>query len=180
VVDRTNGIRPFVVGTGGEPGGSEIHTDQVPPGVLEKVVIDEFGVIKLALDAGSYSWAFIAVDGTANGTAIDSGSEQCHGVPANVLSAPSNLSATRSGSLSKQRINLTWTDTSSSEENFVIERSTTSSFTTNLVTYQRPANTGSYSDSSLQRQTTYYYRIFAVDSTGTRSDPSNVASATTK
>jgi hypothetical protein len=180
VVDRTNGIRPFVVGTGGEPGGSEIHTDQVPPGVLEKVVIDEFGVIKLALDAGSYTWAFIAVDGTANGTVIDSGTEQCHGVPGNVLSAPSNLSATRSGSLSKQRINLTWTDTSSSEENFVIERSTTSSFTTNLVTYQRPANTGSYSDSSLQRQTTYYYRIFAVDSTGTRSDPSNVASATTK
>src|ERR687890_2917532 len=57
LVDPTNGIRPFVVGTGGEPGGSEIHTEQVPQGVLEKVVIDEFGVIKLDLSAGSYTWA---------------------------------------------------------------------------------------------------------------------------
>jgi hypothetical protein len=32
----------------------------------------------------------------------------------------------------------------------------------------------------LQNKTTYYYRVFAVDSTGTRSGPSNVASATTK
>jgi hypothetical protein len=97
------------------------------------------------------------------------------------LSAPSNLSAKRSGSPTQQRIDLSWTDNSSSEAGFVIERSTTSSFTTNLVTYQRPANTTSYSDrSSLQNKTTYYYRVFAVDSAGTRSGPSNVASATTK
>jgi chitodextrinase len=37
-----------------------------------------------------------------------------------------------------------------------------------------------YSDRSLQKQTTYYYRVFAVDSRGTRSTPSNVASAPTK
>jgi Bacterial Ig-like domain len=70
------------------------------------------------------------------------------------LPAPSNLSATRSGSLSNQRIDLTWTDNSSSEANFVIERSTKSSFTTNLVTYQRAANTRSYSDRRLQRKAT--------------------------
>jgi hypothetical protein len=98
------------------------------------------------------------------------------------LAAPSNLTATRSGSLSKQRIDLSWIDNSSSEANFAIERSTTSSFTTNLVTSTVPANTTSYSDgtSQLQRKTTYYYRVFAVDSAGTRSAPSNVASATTK
>jgi hypothetical protein len=97
------------------------------------------------------------------------------------LSAPSNLSAKRSGSPTNQRIDLSWTYNSSSEAGFVIERSTTSSFTTNLVTYQRSANTTSYSDSSsLQNKTTYYYRVFAVDSTGTRSAQSNVASATTK
>jgi hypothetical protein len=306
VVDQTNGIRQFVVGTGGEPGGSEIHTEQVPPGVLEMVVIDEFGVVKLDLDTGSYTWTFIAVDGTANGTVMDSssdvygpgGSEQCHGAPGSAdstpptvtqvsplenappistnttvtanfsetmnaatinattftltntatnsqlpatvsynetdntatltpisalansttyratvttgaqdlagnaldqdpntadnqaktwtftteaLFAPSNLSAKRSGSPSQQRIDLTWTYNSSSQAGFVIERSTTSTFTTNLVTYQRPVNTTSYSDTSnLQNKTTYYYRVFAVDSTGTRSGPSNVASATTK
>jgi hypothetical protein len=311
LVDKTNGIRQFVVGTGGEPGGSVIDPNQVPTGVLQKVVL-EFGVIKVDLDAGSYRWAFIAVDGSANGTVMDSssdvygpgGSEQCHGAPGsqgttpptvttispgnggedvpigtkveasfskamdpstisdtdgasttftltkpdgpadadtnpdlvpgtvsysstsnkatlspsasldssttytatvkggangvkdaagNPLSAdevwtfttapaaPSNLTAARSGPLSKQRIDLSWTDNSSYEAGFVIERSTTSNFTTNLVTSPKTlANTTSYSDRSLQNKTTYYYRVFAVDSTGTRSAQSNVASATTK
>ena len=74
LVDPANGIRQFVVGTGGEPGGSVIDPNQVPKNVLEKVVLD-FGVIKLDLDAGSYRWAFIAVDGTANGTVMDSSSD---------------------------------------------------------------------------------------------------------
>src|SRR5215204_1532286 len=95
LVDPTNGIRQFVVGTGGEPGGSVIDPNQVPTGVLEKVVL-EFGVIKVDLDAGSYSWAFIAVDGTANGTVMDSssdvygpgGSEQCHGAPGSTGTTP--------------------------------------------------------------------------------------------
>lgn len=82
------------------------------------------------------------------------------------LSAPSNLSATRNGSLSNHRIDLTWTDNFSSEANLVI--------------YQRAANTRSYSDRRLQRKTIYYYRVIAVDSKGIRSAPSNVASATTK
>jgi Bacterial Ig-like domain/Calcineurin-like phosphoesterase len=305
VPDSANGIRQLVVGTGGEPGGSEIDANQVPQGVLQKVIIDKFGVIKLDLNSpdnayskGSYSWAFIAVDGTANGTVMDSGTDQCHGVPGSpgttpptvtnvvpgngasdvpigskveatfseamdantingstftltkpdgpdadtnpdpvlgtvaydstsnkatlspsanlaygttytatvkggtsgvkdaagnplsadevwtfttqALPAPSNLSATRSGSPTKQRIDLNWTDNSSSEASFVIERSTTSSFTANLVTSQKPTNTTSNSDSSVQNKTTYYYTVFAVDSMGTRSAPSNVASATTK
>jgi hypothetical protein len=299
LVDETTGIRQFVVGTGGEPGGSVIDPNQVPKGVLGPVVLD-FGVIKVDLDAGSYSWAFIAVDGTV----MDSGTDQCHGVPGstgttpptvtnvapgnggedvpigskveatfskamdpstisdmngasttftltkpdgtdadtnpdavsgtvaydstskkatltpspnpldssttytatvkggangvkdaagNPLSAdevwtfttapaaPSNLTAARSGPLGKQRIDLTWTDNSSYEAGFVVERSTTSSFTTNLVTSQQlAANITSYIDSSLQNKTTYYYRVFAVDLAGRRSAPSNVASATTK
>jgi hypothetical protein len=96
LVDPANGIRQFVVGTGGEPGGSVIDPNQVPQGVLEKVVIDNFGIIKLDLDAGSYRWAFIAVDGTANGTVMDSssdvygpgGSAQCHGVPGSTGTTP--------------------------------------------------------------------------------------------
>jgi hypothetical protein len=96
------------------------------------------------------------------------------------LSAPSNLSAKRSGSPSQQRIDLTWTYNSSSQAGFVIERSTTSSSTTFVPLTETAADTRSYSDSNLQNKTTYYYRVFAVDSTGTRSGPSNVASATTK
>src|SRR5215203_6736642 len=97
LVDPTNGIRQLVVGTGGEPGGSEIDTNQVPTGVLEKVVIDNFGVIKVDLDAGSYSWAFIAVDGTANGTVMDSGSEQCHGTPGSTGTTPPTVTSIAPG-----------------------------------------------------------------------------------
>src|SRR5215210_1997539 len=95
LVDPTTGIRQFVVGTGGEPDGSVIDPNQVPTGVLEKVVL-EFGVIKVDLDAGSYTWSFIAVDGSANGTVMDSssdvygpgGSEQCHGAPGSTGTTP--------------------------------------------------------------------------------------------
>jgi hypothetical protein len=100
------------------------------------------------------------------------------GLPA--LAAPSNLTAVRSGSLRKQRIALSWTDNSSSEARFVIERSTTSSFSSGTTkTFTVPANTTSYTDGALQRRTTYYYRVFAEDSTSTRSAPSNVVSVTT-
>jgi hypothetical protein len=104
LVDKTNGIRQFVVGTGGEPGGSVIDPNQVPTGVLEKVVL-EFGVIKVDLDAGSYRWAFIAVDGSANGTVMDSssdvygpgGSEQCHGAPGSPDTTPPTVTGVAPG-----------------------------------------------------------------------------------
>jgi fibronectin type 3 domain-containing protein len=89
--------------------------------------------------------------------------------------------ATRSGSPKAQRIDLSWSDNSTGETNFVIERSTTSNFASNLVTYQVGANATSYSDTAVQQKTTYYYRVFAVDAAGTRSaQSSNVASATTR
>ena len=96
------------------------------------------------------------------------------------VAAPSNLSAARSGSQNKQRIDLAWTDNSMVEAKFVIERSTTSGFTSNLVTYEVGANATSYRDTAIARNTTYYYRVIAVSSTGTRSAPSNVASVTTR
>jgi hypothetical protein len=86
--DPATGIRQFVVGTGGEPGGSEIDSSQVPAGILQKVIIDKFGVIKLDLNAGSYSWQFRAVDGTPNGTVMDSDTGQCHGVPGSTGTTP--------------------------------------------------------------------------------------------
>jgi hypothetical protein len=105
LVDSANGIRQFVVGTGGEPGGSVIDPNQVPQGVLEKVVIDNFGIIKLDLDAGSYRWKFIAVDNTANGTVMDSssdvygqgGSEQCHGAPGSPDTTPPTVTGIAPG-----------------------------------------------------------------------------------
>ncbi len=76
-IDLQNGIRQFVAGTGGAPGGSEV---QQAPGV-EKVETGTSGVLKLDLSAGFYSWKFVAVDGTPNGKVMDStptGTESCH------------------------------------------------------------------------------------------------------
>ena len=97
--------------------------------------------------------------------------------------ALSNLTATRSGSIGNQSINLSWTDNSSHEASFVIERSKDKNFTTIDRTATLAPNTTSYRDTfNLLKKTTYNYRVFAgADSTGTtKSAPSNVASATTK
>jgi hypothetical protein len=76
-LDQTNGIRQFVVGTGGEPGGGGIDTTQVPnyQEPRDKVQIGTFGVLKLTLSAGSYRWRFIPIAGR---TFTDSGSGSCH------------------------------------------------------------------------------------------------------
>jgi Calcineurin-like phosphoesterase len=75
-LDLTNGIRQFVAGTGGEPGGSEINYDQVPnyQDVLEVVKTDKPGVLRLDLGTDSYSWKFIPVKGGFH----DKGSDSCH------------------------------------------------------------------------------------------------------
>jgi hypothetical protein len=72
-VRSAKGIRQFVVGTGGSPGGSAIYSSQAPN--LQVVRTDTFGVIKLDLRAGSYAWNFVPVAGQ---TFTDSGTTRCH------------------------------------------------------------------------------------------------------
>jgi hypothetical protein len=67
-----NGIRQFIVGTGGEPGGVQYGPDD--PNMQVKKT-DTPGVLKLKLRAGSYSWKFIPIAGR---TFTDSGSDRCH------------------------------------------------------------------------------------------------------
>jgi acid phosphatase type 7 len=70
-IDFQNGIRQFVAGTGGAPGGSEV---QQAPGV-EEVKTGTPGVLKLDLSVGSYSWEFVPIAGQ---TFTDSGNGSCH------------------------------------------------------------------------------------------------------
>src|SRR5215203_3717855 len=72
-VDSQNGIRQFVAGTGGAPGGSEIYLDQAPG--VRVVETGTSGVLKLDLSAGSYSWEFVPIAGQ---TFTDSGTGSCH------------------------------------------------------------------------------------------------------
>jgi len=95
--------------------------------------------------------------------------------PATPPIAPSGLSATATSSSS---ISLSWSDNSSNETNFVVQRSTTSGsgFTT-IATLG--VNTTSYADTTgLSASTAYFYRVYATNSAGS-SGFSNEASATT-
>ncbi len=81
VADSAQGIREFIVGTGGaETGGfgtvrpnSQVRNSGTP------------GVLKLTLDDGSYAWQFVPIAGK---TFSDSGSGSCHGAPPVVSAGP--------------------------------------------------------------------------------------------
>jgi hypothetical protein len=70
--DPVNGIRQFIVGTGGPPGPGQNSEDDPN---MEVKNIGTPGVIKLSLAVGSYSWQFVPIAGQ---TFTDSGSESCH------------------------------------------------------------------------------------------------------
>jgi hypothetical protein len=89
--------------------------------------------------------------------------------------APGNLTAT---SLSRSQIRLSWSDQSSNESGFTIERCTGASCSGFAVVGQVPAGTTTFVNSALSRRTTYRYRVRAVNAAGS-SGYSNIASATT-
>lgn len=68
-VDQANGIREFVVGTGGR---SHYNASGNPAG-LEVKNSNTFGLLQLSLRADGYDWKFLP----ANGSFTDSGSEAC-------------------------------------------------------------------------------------------------------
>src|SRR5215203_1495451 len=82
IPDSANGIRQFIVGTGGEPGGVQYGEDD--PNKQVKL-LDTPGVMKLELGDGSYTWQFITMNGIVADSSSDvygaGGSEQCHGAP---------------------------------------------------------------------------------------------------
>ena len=84
--------------------------------------------------------------------------------------APTNLIATV---IPPWQINLSWTDNSSNEDGFRIERSSGGAWST-LATVA--ANTTSYQDKTPTPGIAYSYRVFAYSAAGD-SDPGNTASA---
>ncbi len=76
--------------------------------------------------------------------------------------APSGFAA---NALSSSSVNLTWTDASTDETGFQIERSLTSGTNFSLIT-TTAANAVNYSDTGLTPSTRYYYRIRSANSNG--------------
>src|SRR5579884_2012589 len=87
--------------------------------------------------------------------------------------APTNLTAS---AISTSQINLSWTNNATNVTGFYVQRSTDD------VNFSQVGSTGSartsYSDGALNAGTTYYYRVYAYNSSG-NSAYSNVANATT-
>jgi predicted phage tail protein len=88
--------------------------------------------------------------------------------------APLNLTAS---AVKKRKIQLNWTDASSNESGFAIERSTNNVSWTQIATVG--ANATTYTNSGLSAGTTYFYRVRAYNSAG-YSGYSNTASATAR
>jgi hypothetical protein len=95
------------------------------------------------------------------------------GTPLGVPNAPTTLVATGG----TNQITLTWTDNSTNETGFKVERSAngTTGWTQIATTFQ---NIATYINTGLPNGTKYYYRVRAYNSTGD-SAYSNVANATT-
>ena len=145
--------------------------------------MSQMGVCKVNSD-GTSAWAATTTGGypvwidfgTDNSVFVVGGTTarflQSNSTPVPVT--PSNLIATAAGTTS---INLSWTDNSSNETSFLLQRSLsgTSGFAT-IATLT--SNTKTYANSGLNSSTTYYYRVQAVNSAGS-SAWSNIASAKT-
>ncbi|MEK7464325.1 MAG: fibronectin type III domain-containing protein [Patescibacteria group bacterium] len=93
--------------------------------------------------------------------------------PPSAPPVPTNLSA---AAASISQINLSWTDVSS-EDNYKIERSADGTAFTS-ITNAVSANVITYSDTGLDANAKYYYRLSACNAGGC-STPSSVANATT-
>lgn len=118
-----------------------------------------------------YSYRVLAVSDAGSSAASNVASAT---TPATLPASPSNLALTV---LSSTTMQLAWSDNSSDETGFLIERQTSGSGTWDVVT-TTAANVTGYTDATLQAGTQYAYRVSAVNGAGV-SNASNVAVATT-
>ena len=156
-----------------DDGGNTIDTDD-PYYILP-------ASININLPAGTY---YLLIDGVGTGDP-DTGYTDYASlgqyfitatlpIPQNPPSAPTGLSTFV---VSSSEIDLSWTDTSSNENGFIIERSPSVSDSWSEIG-SAGTNSTTYSDNGLIPDSTLYYRISAFNSLGS-SGYSNTASATT-
>jgi len=131
------------------PGIAETVARNLSAGATYYIIVDGFGT-----DAGDFT---LSVEPTIR-------------IAPN---APTDLTAT---AISQTRIDLAWTDNSTGELGFRIERSLNGFNFTEIATVG--PNVTTFSDQTVVGNTTYFYRVLAFNNFGS-SDPSNVAAATT-
>ncbi len=164
--DATGPVEYFFDETSGNPGGTDSGWTTDP-------VYNDTGLNP----STEYTYTVQMRDAVTpvpnTGTASSPASATTDPAPA-VPEAPSNLLAT---AISTTRIDLSWTDNAGDETGFKIERSkrVNTNFTQIATVGQ---DVTSYSDTTVRKNTLYYYRVRATNAFGD-SDYSNEANATT-
>jgi hypothetical protein len=162
-----DGVTQFVVGTGGHAIQRFIRTDSrlvvgadSPP--------DGYGALRLDLQGTGAAFRFENIQGTI----MDSGSVACTGAPPDTTppTEPTNLMATAT---SANRVDMTWTAASDDVgvTGHEIEREG------QIIGSVGPQT--SFADTTVVAETSYDYRVRALDLAGNPSAWSNVATVTT-
>jgi len=116
-----------------------------------------------AVSAGNtYTYRVMAVNAGGSSAYSNEASVTIGGPPA----APSNLQGTAARQGSKARITLTWTDNADNETGFEIQRATSLSFAQGLLTVGVGPNVETFNTGNVSRNTTYYFRVRAVNGSG--------------
>jgi hypothetical protein len=123
--------------------------------------------------SATYYYKIQAINTGGNSTWSNEASATTNTPPATIPAAPTNLMATSAGC---NQVSLNWTDNSNNETAFEISRATSLNGTY-VVIATLGANSTSYTSTGLKRNRTYYFRVRALNSTGT-SAWSNKANAT--
>jgi pre-peptidase/fibronectin type III domain protein len=96
--------------------------------------------------------------------------------PSGTISPPAAPISLSGVAVSGRQINLHWYDQSNNEQGFLIQRSIDGASWTTITSVA--ANVTSIADFSVNRRTSYYYRVLAFNQAGA-SDPTNVVRVTT-
>ncbi|MDQ1632985.1 MAG: hypothetical protein QOC80_2957, partial [Frankiaceae bacterium] len=158
--DDARGITQITVGSGGED--HHLFSGAAAPNSLVHNS-DSYGVLKLTLRAGSYSWQFVPVAGS---TFTDSGTVATHSARPAVPASPTAVTATPSSAA----LTLGWSSSEPSSTGFVVDRAAAATGPWTRLTTS-PVSGRSYVDRSAPVGATSYYQVRAVDAAGQLSSP---------
>lgn len=149
--DNSDNETGFIIQRQVDGGGWNDSHDTVAPNVI--TYDDGPG-----LPNGTYNYRIVAYNGNGNSNPSNDDSAI---ISTSAPEAPSNLTST----LNAFDVDLSWTDNSDNEENFVLERQVDGG-AYSVLDDTIPANTESYSDTGLAPLHTYTYRLKASNNYG--------------